>query len=94
MADYTPIQILSFNLQEKSSPFFDEEDLQLLLDKNGGDINKASYEGCLLKSQNDSISLSGIDIPDNENYWLRLAKKFQDDIDEPIKNSMRRVDEP
>lgn len=72
------LKLLMFNLQEKVDPYFDYEDLYLLLEKNDYDVNKASYEGCLLKSRCEKIKISGIELPDNQSYWLRLANKYKD----------------
>ncbi|MEY7998609.1 hypothetical protein AB8U03_00085 [Clostridium sp. Mt-5] len=72
------LDILKFNLQEKGYPYFDDEDLQLLLDKNNGDIQKASYEGCMKKAvADDSLTLSDIKLSSNREYWLTLAKQFK-----------------
>ncbi len=63
------LEILKFNLQEKEYPYFDDEDLQLLLDKNGGDIQVACYEGCMKKAvADDSLTLSDIKLSSNREY--------------------------
>ncbi|APM41393.1 hypothetical protein [Clostridium kluyveri] len=72
------LEILKFNLQEKEYPYFDDGDLQLLLDKNNGDIQAASYEGCLKKAAaDDKLEISGIKLSSNREYWLTLAKQFR-----------------
>lgn len=72
------LEILKFNLQEKEYPYFDDEDLRLLLDKNNGDIQAASYEGCLKKAAaDDKLEISGIKLSSNREYWLTLAKQFK-----------------
>lgn len=72
------LEILKFNLQEKEYPYFDDEDLQLLLDKNNGDIQAASYEGCLKKAAaDDKLEISGIKLTSNREYWLTLVKQFK-----------------
>jgi hypothetical protein len=85
------LNILKFNLQEKEYPYFDDEDLQLLLDKNNGDVQAASYEGCMKKAvADDSLTLSDIKLTSNREYWLSLAKQFK-----PAPNyitSMKRAD--
>lgn len=85
------LEILKFNLQEKEYPYFDDEDLRLLLDKSNGDIQAASYEGCLKKAAaDDKLEISGIKLSSNREYWLTLAKQFK-----PAPNyitSMNRAD--
>jgi hypothetical protein len=88
---FTPLEILKFNLQEKEYPYFDDDDLQLLLDKNDGNVQAASYEGCLKKAAaDDNLEISGIKLSSNREYWLTLAKQFK-----PAPNyiiSMNRAD--
>ena len=48
------------------------------LEKNNYNVNAAAYECLIIKAENDSISLpGGLNIADNQNYWLRLAKKYK-----------------
>lgn len=75
MADNS-LDILILNLQERQFPYFEDEELELLLEQYP-DVNEASYEGCLIKAQNDSVSLGPINTPSNEQYWLRRAKHFR-----------------
>ncbi|MFN1842189.1 hypothetical protein ACK2FW_03510 [Clostridioides difficile] len=36
------------------------------------------YELCILKAENDSITLpGGLSMPENKLYWLTLAKKYK-----------------
>ena len=87
----TPLDILKFNLQEKEYPYFDDEDLQLLLDKNGGDVQAASYEGCMKKAvADDALTLSGITLKSNREYWLTLAQQFKPKTQ--YNTSMKRAD--
>lgn len=72
------IQELKLILREESSPFFTDEEIAYYLEKNNGNINNTAYECLVIKSENDSISLpGGLNIADNQNYWLRLAKKYK-----------------
>lgn len=73
------MELLKFNLQEKQFPYFSDEDLQLLLDQYE-DINEATYEGCLIKAQDDSVKLGPINTPSNEQYWIRRAEHFRTKI--------------
>lgn len=75
-AELSALQQLKFNLQETQFPYFSDDDLQTLLTMYPN-INRASYEGCLIKSSNDSVSLGPINTPNNEQYWLRRAKHFK-----------------
>ena len=86
------LDILKFNLQEKEYPYFDNEDLQLLLNKNNGDVEAASYEGCMKKAvSDDALTVSGITLKSNREYWLTLAKHFKSVTS--YNTSMKRSDE-
>ena len=77
----TPIEILKFNLQERVYPYFNDIELDLLLETNNNDIAKASYKGCLLKAEaGDGMEVSGIKLKSNREYWLTLAETFETEI--------------
>lgn len=89
----TDLEKLRFNLQEKEYPYFEDTDLEMLLEQYA-DITTATYYGCLLKASVDSIEVAGVKIPSNREYWLSLAKQFKDLLSSKIQynTSMRRVD--
>lgn len=77
----TPLEILKFNLQEREYPYFQDSELQLLLDINASDVTKASYKGCLLKAvADDAMTVSVIKMESNRVYWLSLAEAFKSEI--------------
>ena len=92
------IDKLKFNLQEKNFPYFSDEELTYLLEEYGSVVG-ASYEGCLIKAQDDSVKLGPIDTPSNREYWLGRASHFQRKLQEIARQtskgvtSFRRVDE-
>ena len=72
------IQELKLILREETSPIFTEEEKAYYIQKNNYNVNAAAYECLIIKAENDSISLpGGLNIADNQNYWLRLAKKYK-----------------
>ncbi len=72
------INELKLRLREESSPFFSDEELGYYLDKNDYDLDNATYECLLLKAEDDSIALpGGLQLANNSNYWLRLARKYK-----------------
>lgn len=76
MAELTKFEQLKFNLQETQFPYFSDDDLNTLLSMYPN-LNQASYEGCLIKSSDDSVSLGPINTPSNEQYWIRRANHFK-----------------
>lgn len=72
------LQELKLILREETSPFFSDEELMYYLSKNTNDFNKTVYECSCIKAENDSIQLpGGLNIADNQKYWLRLAAKYK-----------------
>ena len=72
------IQELKLILREETSPFFTEEEIAYYLQKNNYNVNAAAYECLLLKAEDDSIQLpGGLQLANNSEYWLRLAKKYK-----------------
>ena len=75
------IQELKLILREETSPFFSDEEIAYYLEKNNYNVNTTAYECLIIKSENDSISLpGGLNIADNQSYWLRLAKKYKPNV--------------
>lgn len=66
---------LKFNLQEEQFPYFSDEQLAFLLNEYG-DVLHATYEGCLIKAQDDGIKIGPIDTRSNDKYWLRRANYY------------------
>ena len=83
--DYSDLlPALRFNLRENACDevcgcaMFSDSELMTLLEKHGGDVRAASYEGLLIKAENDSIKLpDGLDVPSTGEYWLRLARMYR-----------------
>ena len=70
------IKQLKFNLRESQVPFFEEDELQYLLDKNNGDVNKASYEGLIIKAETNGLNVSGLTTKDSSSYFKMLASHY------------------
>lgn len=91
----TDLEILSFNLQEDKFPHFSQGDLEKLLSIHE-DVQKASYEGCLMKAYDNTSDFGPISTTVDSKYWLRLAKKFKSNNSLNGKSkirSMKRADE-
>ena len=83
--DYSELlPLLRFNLRETSGDCacgcaaFSGDELLTLLQKHGGNVSAASYEGLLIKARCDSVRLpDGLELPDGRNYWLALARLYR-----------------
>lgn len=71
------IDILERELREEQSPYFEEEDFQYYLDKNYGNLNKTIYEMLIIKSEDSTISVSGLNTHDTSSYFKRLASRYK-----------------
>ncbi|MCC0679548.1 hypothetical protein IC218_04645 [Clostridioides sp. ES-S-0005-03] len=68
---------LKIILKEESSQFFSEKEIDFYLEQNSYNLRATAYTMLLLKAEDDSLALTGLNIPSNQNYWLRLAKKYK-----------------
>lgn len=74
MADIERMKVI---LRESEIPFFSDEDLQFYLNENNGDVNRALYQCLLIKSENTSLGLSGVNLPDSSSYFRRIAQRYR-----------------
>nr|WP_209013911.1 hypothetical protein [Clostridium botulinum] len=71
---------MKFNLQEKQYPYFEDKELEFLLEINNNDVEKSSYKGCILKAiADDGIEVAGVKLQSNRAYWLTLAEYFKEE---------------
>lgn len=71
------IERIKKELREKQCPYFDDDDFQYYLDKNDGDVNKTIYEMLIIKSEDSTISVSGLSTHDTSAYFKRLASLYK-----------------
>lgn len=67
---------LKFILRESEMPMFSDEELQMCLDDSES-FEMAAYELLLLKSENTSLQISGLNIQDTSSYFKRLAATYR-----------------
>lgn len=70
------LEQLKFNLRESQVPYFENEELIYLLEKNNNDVKKASYEGLIIKAETTGLNVSGLTTKDSSSYFKMLASKF------------------
>ncbi len=71
------LEEMKLNLRESDCPFFTDEELTAYYQKNGSDVKKATYECLIVKSQDTTLSMSGLTCADTSKYFLRLASMYQ-----------------
>lgn len=74
MAD---IERIKKEVREAQSPYFEEDDFQYYLDKNGGNVDATIYEMLIIKSEDSTISVSGLSTADTSAYFKRLASRYR-----------------
>lgn len=77
MTDVEKIRFIMKELREGQSPYFEEEDFTHYLSKNNGDVNATIYEMLIIKSEDSSISVSGLTTQDTSTYFKRLASRYK-----------------
>ena len=71
------LEQLKFNLREKQVPYFEEQELEYLLERNQNDVTQASYEGLIMKAETTGLDVSGLTTKDSSSYFKMLASKYR-----------------
>lgn len=84
----TSLDILKFNLQERQYPYFEDIELQMLLETNDNNTFKASWKGSILKATaDDGINIGPIKTESNREYWLGMAEQYKAEYERSLSNS-------
>lgn len=73
----TDIERVKREVREDQSPYFEEEDFEYYLDKNDGNVDATIYEMLIIKSEDSTISVSGLSTKDTSAYFKRLASRYK-----------------
>jgi hypothetical protein len=73
----TEIERIRKEIREEQAPYFEEDDFQYYLEKNNGNVDAAIYEMLIIKSEDSSISVSGLTTADTSSYFKRLASRYK-----------------
>lgn len=76
-AHMTDIERIKKEVREDQAPYFEDDDFEYYLKKNGGDVNATIYEMLIIKSEDSTISVSGLSTADTSGYFKRLASRFR-----------------
>ncbi len=77
MAELSKQERIKKILREKECPFFEDDDIEFYLSENSGDINKTLYQMFIVKSEDTTLSVSGLNCADTSRYFRRLAQKYR-----------------
>lgn len=73
----TDIERVKKEIREEQAPYFEEDDFQYYLDKNNGNVDATIYEMLIIKSEDSTISVSGLTTQDTSGYFKRLASRYR-----------------
>lgn len=73
----TDVERIYKEIREEQSPYFVDGDIEYYLDKNNGDVNATIYEMLIIKSEDSSLILSGLNTSDTSGYFKRLASRYK-----------------
>lgn len=73
----TDIERIKREIREGQAPYFEEDDFQYYLDKNAGNVDATIYEMLIIKSEDSTISVSGLNTQDTSSYFKRLASRYK-----------------
>lgn len=73
----TDIEKIKKEIREEQAPYFEEDDFWYYLDKNNGDVNATIYEMLIIKSEDSTIAVSGLNTQDTSGYFKRLASRYR-----------------
>lgn len=70
------LEELKLMIREEACPFFSDEELEYYISKNPT-LEAAAYECLILKSEDTTLSVSGLSVADSSRYFLRLAQQYR-----------------
>ena len=75
--DAKTLAALKREARENMSPYFEDEDIEYYYKKNEEDFKATVYELLIIKSEDSTISVSGLTTQDTSAYFNRLASRFR-----------------
>ena len=73
----TDVERVYKEIREEQSPYFEDGDIEYYLEKNHGNEEATIYEMLIIKSDDSSLSLTGVNTTDTSGYFKRLASKYK-----------------
>lgn len=73
----TDVERIKKEVREEQAPYFEESDFQYYLEKNNGNVDATIYEMLIIKSEDSTISVSGLTTQDTSSYFKRLASRYK-----------------
>lgn len=64
-------------LREDAVPFFEDDQLLFYLEENGDDLRTTAYRCLLIKAEDTTLQVSGLNAADSSKYFRRLASQYR-----------------
>lgn len=64
-------------LREEECPFFSDGDIDFYLSENNGNESKTLYQMFLIKAEDTTLNVSGLNCADTSKYFRRLAQRYR-----------------
>ncbi|WP_291632204.1 hypothetical protein [Clostridium sp.] len=64
-------------LREKDCPFFDDDEIDYYYEKNNYEINATVFQCFIIKAEDTTVALSGLNLQDTSKYFRRLAQNYR-----------------
>lgn len=71
------IRRLKIVLREETCPYFSDDELLFYLEENGHDFDQTVRNCLIVKSEDTTLSVSGLSCADTSKYFRRLAQKYR-----------------
>lgn len=75
--DMDAVGELKVILRENDCPFFTNEELEYYLKKNNNNVESAAYQCLIVKSEDTTLNISGMNASDTSKYFRRLAQRYK-----------------
>lgn len=77
MDDASAVKKIKIIIREGDCPFFEDDEIMFYLQENDRDFNKTVRALLIIKAENTTLSISGMQAADTSKYFLRLASKYR-----------------
>ena len=75
--DVNTLMYIKTEIRESMSPYFDDEEIEYYFNRNDGDVDATIYELLIVKSEDSTVSISGLNTGDTSAYFKRLASRYR-----------------
>lgn len=75
--DMDAVGELKVILRENDCPFFTNEELEYYLKKNNNNVESTAYQCLIVKSEDTTLNISGMNASDTSKYFRRLAQRYK-----------------